>query len=99
MGAPKSVSGWPLPRFVQNDDPPAVSSCRILLMMATFATHAAPGAFLNLGGSAAWVAYMSPSAMTVAVAVVTTVVAPLTAPCGCPEPEPVADAASSSPPL
>src|SRR5258706_15671869 len=75
MGAPSRVSGWPLPRFVQNDEPPAVSSCRTLLMMATFPTHAAPGAFLNRGGSAACTAYTSPSAITVVVAVVTTVVA------------------------
>src|SRR5258708_40334920 len=75
MGAPRRVSGWPLPRLVQKLEPPAVSSWRILLMIATFATHAAPGAFLNLGGSAAWVAQMSPRAMTVVVAVVTTGVA------------------------
>src|SRR5262250_2080841 len=81
IGAPKSVSGWPFPKLVQNDEPPAVSSCRNALMMATFAAHAARGALRNRGGSAACTAYTSASAITRVVPVVTTVVAPVTTPC------------------
>src|SRR6266566_3794406 len=81
IGAPSRVSGWPLPRFVQKDEPPAVSSCRNALMIATFATQEHFGALRNRGGRAPWVAYTSPIAITSVVAVVITVVAAETTPC------------------
>src|SRR6185312_11368169 len=96
MGLPISCSGLSLPRFVQKDEPPAVSSALVRLIWATLATQAQFGLLRNRGGSAAWMAYTSPRTYAPVVIVAVVVVAPTTTPVGWAVPVPVANAASSS---